>query len=143
MNQRLDRIVGAHPREAGNLVRRTAESGAAQEMRGQARRPTDRHRVQRRSDIELPRRANVSRSHMTIERKARRNVMKDGLSRHGANRRAFVSLIESRLDRTSETFARNAERMRALSAELRERLLAARARRRERRYRQNIASETN
>jgi acetyl-CoA carboxylase carboxyltransferase component len=38
-----------------------------------------------------------------------------------------VSLIESRLDRSSDAFARNAERMRALSHELRERLFATRA----------------
>jgi acetyl-CoA carboxylase carboxyltransferase component len=38
-----------------------------------------------------------------------------------------VSLLETHLDRQSESFARNAERMRGLTDELRERLLAVRA----------------
>jgi len=38
-----------------------------------------------------------------------------------------VSLLETHLDRTSESFARNSERMNALCAQLRERLLAVRA----------------
>ena len=53
--------------------------------------------------------------------------MKDGLRPLVAERAAFVSLLESRLDRQSDTFARNAERMSALVTEYRERLEAVRA----------------
>ncbi len=52
--------------------------------------------------------------------------MKDGLRPRLAERAAFVSLLESGLDRQSEAFARNAERMSTLVTEYRERLEAAR-----------------
>ncbi len=52
--------------------------------------------------------------------------MKDGLRRRLAEPAAFVSLLESRLDRQSEAFARNAERMSTLVTEYRERLEAVR-----------------
>jgi acetyl-CoA carboxylase carboxyltransferase component len=55
------------------------------------------------------------------------NVMKDGLRPPLAEPAAFVSLLESRLDRQSEAFARNAERMSTLVSEYRERLEAVRA----------------
>jgi acetyl-CoA carboxylase carboxyltransferase component len=48
--------------------------------------------------------------------------MKDGLRTPPDERASFVSLIESRLDRQSDAFARNAERMSALVAEYRTRL---------------------
>ncbi len=53
--------------------------------------------------------------------------MKDGLRTLLAEPAAFVSLLESRLDRQSEAFARNADRMSTLVAEYRERLEAVRA----------------
>ncbi len=53
--------------------------------------------------------------------------MKDGLRQSLAEPAAFVSLIESRLDRQSDAFARNAERMSTLVSEYRERLEAVRA----------------
>ena len=52
--------------------------------------------------------------------------MKDGLRPPIDERAPFVSLIESRLDRQSDAFARNAERMRSLVSEYRERLESVR-----------------
>jgi acetyl-CoA carboxylase carboxyltransferase component len=51
----------------------------------------------------------------------------DGLSPGHSESRPIVSLLETHLDRQSESFARNAERMTGLCEELRSRLLAVRA----------------